>query len=459
MEFKVELQDKHKNYLKSYKSGELYWGIGIENECYLEFELKNPIDLDFLRKNGKRERYSIDYFQSYKPEFIRDSIEKLFKIGKLPKEIPKLMNAHSFEKVDIFGNHKTLYTKDPISNPQFSGETLFEWLCKKDKYFSENYMKTYIFDGDTIEFINSEFYKKNIKEVINELKKNKEEFIGKLRGLFRENGIYRENGEIGICRENHPIVNFITNRGNYTIFNNMTYHFNFTLPTKLNELCEIKYKKNFIEQHKNAIHLIQWMEPILIAIYNSPDFFSEVSNNVSGTSQRCAKSRYIGIGTYDTSKMEMGKILNIDSTNNHLSGLDYWWFKRYYDECDYIKEDKIGLDINFYKHRNHGIELRFFDYFPEERLKEVLLFLVLLLDFSLENEIKSPVMSKEWNDFVYMVIKNRRNPIKPEMIKLLSSIFDFIELKPNILETYKTIYTFLYKKYYNRGICYLAMAI
>ena len=30
--------DKHKKYKASYGKNELYWGIGIENELYLEFE-------------------------------------------------------------------------------------------------------------------------------------------------------------------------------------------------------------------------------------------------------------------------------------------------------------------------------------------------------------------------------------------------------------------------------------
>jgi hypothetical protein len=459
MDFKVELQEKHKNYLNYYKPNDLYWGIGIENECYLEFSNKKQVNLDFFINNGKRERYSIDYFQSYKPDFLTQSIEKLNNIEKLPKEIPILMNAHSFEKMDIEGNHKTMYTKENEDNPKYLGKSLFEILCENDSFFSENYLKTYIFDGDTIEFINSNFYKQNINSVTNELIKNKEEFLMRLRLVFNKLGIFKEYGKIDYCRTNYPFVSFLTNKNNYTVFNNMTYHFNFTLPTKLDEKCNIKFKRRFIEQHRNAIHLIQWIEPILIAIYNTPDFFSEVSENVSKTSQRCAKSRYIGIGTYNTDKMEIGKILQIDSNNNHLSELDYWWFKQYYQDCEYTKEDKIGLDINFHKHKNHGIELRFFDYFPEERLQEILLFIILLLDFSLENPIISPVKLKVWNDFVVSTIKNRQNPIPTDILKLLTNMFNCEELKPNILETYKIIYTFLFKKYYNRGICYLAMAI
>ena len=35
---------------------------------------------------------------------------------------------------------------------------------------------------------------------------------------------------------------------------------------------------------------------------------------------------------------------------------------------DYEQIDKIGLDINFHKHKNHGIEFRMFDF--ENRAEE-----------------------------------------------------------------------------------------
>ena len=33
----VELLDKHRNYINQYMPNDYYWGIGIENEIYLEF--------------------------------------------------------------------------------------------------------------------------------------------------------------------------------------------------------------------------------------------------------------------------------------------------------------------------------------------------------------------------------------------------------------------------------------
>ena len=36
--------DKHTKYKNSYGKNEIYWGIGLENELYLEFENKVPVD-------------------------------------------------------------------------------------------------------------------------------------------------------------------------------------------------------------------------------------------------------------------------------------------------------------------------------------------------------------------------------------------------------------------------------
>jgi hypothetical protein len=65
---------KHDRYKFMYKPDEVYWGLGIENETYLEIEdgVKKPID--FLKKNHKRERYSVDYYKSFNFEDYQDAI-------------------------------------------------------------------------------------------------------------------------------------------------------------------------------------------------------------------------------------------------------------------------------------------------------------------------------------------------------------------------------------------------
>ena len=451
----VEILDKHKIYLDKYKSNDLYWGIGIENETYLEMRKKYKVDKNsFFIKNAKRERYCIDYFAtSYKNNVFMENIKLL----DLPDEIPILVNAHSFSKTDLNNQHKTLYTKDPPPNPKFSGQTIFEYLCDKDKYFNDEYMKSYIFDGDTIEFVTNNFYKVTIYDTINELLNNKKKFIDKVKSIFNENNIFKEYGEISISENNYPLVTFMTNLGKYCIFNNMTYHFNFTLPTKLNKDGYIENYNLFKNQHKNAIKLIQLFEPILIAIYGSGDILHSVNKNLTNCSQRCAKSRFIGLGTYDTDIMEPGKILLIDASNNHLSNYDNWWFNKYYNISDYKKEDKIGVDINFHKHKNHGIEIRIFDYFNEDKLEKILKFIVLLLDFSLDNDIDSYVKNNDWNDLVYNIILDKNYTFNESQKNIFKSLFLITKDFNNATELYDLVYFNLLSKYQKSGFCYTKM--
>jgi len=454
----VEILDKHRNYLQYYKPNDTYWGVGIEHETYLQMsQLLNVNPIIFYTVNAKKERYSVDYYKSYKPEIYEKCITNLRNNKFISSVVPLLLNSHSFTKTDMNNQPMTTYSKRPVPNPEFNGKTLYKFICEKDPYFTEQYMKTYVFDGDTIEFINLNFYKKTIQDVIEELENNKREFITRLQKIFKENNIYNQFGTVNICKTNHPFVSFMTNFNKCSIFNNMTYHLNFTLPTKLNENLYIQNYPLFIEQHKNLINLIHWVEPLLIAVYGSGDIFTKVNPNLSGTSQRIAKSRYIGLGTYDTNKMEPGKIMHIDSNNNHLSDLDYWWFNQYYKNSDYTKEDLIGLDINFHKHKNHGVELRIFDYFDESRLEEAFRFIILLMDHSLSKKIKSPIRNKLWNNYVVDILNNRNATIDDQLLIFYKTIFNFKRDVKTPLELYNKIHKKLEKKYKDVGFCYKNM--
>jgi len=450
----VEILEKHRNYLEHYKPNDYYWGLGIENETYLEMSKKLDIDKsNFYSKLAKRERYSVNYFNSYKPGIYDYCIQNI----NLSDKVPILVNAHSFVKTDINNNHMTTYTTNPQPNLKFNGKTIYEFLCEEDSYFKDEYMKSFIFDGDTIEFISQNFYKSTVKEVISNLLDAKYRFINKLRIIFDKHKIFADYGSINICETNYPFITFMTNFKNCSIFNNMTYHLNFTLPTQLTDKCYIKDYKLFIEQHKNAIHLIQWIEPVLVALYGTGDVFSSINKNITNTSQRIAKSRYIGLGTYDTDKMEPGKILQISSDNNHLSNLDYWWFNKYYEVSDYTKETQIGVDINFHKHKNHGIELRIFDYFEISKLEKIMIFIILLLDYSLENKIESPVKNKTWNEFVVNILLDKDTKISGNIKNEFGKIFNINLNNQSILEFYNNIYKKLLKKYEYSGICYQNM--
>ena len=197
----------------------------------------------------------------------------------------------------------------PTNNPNFIGKTLFDTLINMNDYFKNNYSIKWLFDGDTIEFNTLFFFNSKLCDCIEELYNYRDEFITHLNTCFDTLHIFTEFGAIDIMQANYPFANYLTNFNNYSMFNNGSLHYNITLPTRLDENGNIADFLLFTHIHSLAIKIIQWMEPFIVAIYGNPDIFSKMdeyknSNKFSNSSQRCAISRYIGLGTYDSDKLE-----------------------------------------------------------------------------------------------------------------------------------------------------------
>ena len=454
--------DKHSKYKKSYKNNDIFFGLGIENEKYLEFEKKINFSKDNFLKNRRRERYSVDYNSNYKEDVYFSALNK-FVQESYNEELPLLLNSHSFTHTDCKNNSITLYTKKCEPNPKYLGETLFDKLFNHNLYFKNEYQKSFTFDGDTIEIITNNFYNTSIDETILELSKNSLDFIYNLQRCFKELDIFPEYGKINFMKVNHPFAIHMTNLNNMAIFNNGTLHFNITLPTQLDDKGLIKDKESFIFNHKNLIKLIQVVEPLLMLIYGSPDFLHNFDDNklFSASSQRCAISRYIGIGTYDTDKMLSGKMLVDDINLISCNKLDYWWFHKYYEKCAYNKLNIIGYDINFNKHYNHGVEIRFFDHIEDlNKIREVFEFFIFLADFVLDENnkndlisLKNPILDKTWNNIVYKIFIDGKNTVlNDEEIIFFNNVFNYKFSQKKAFSIFYEIYTLLFKKYYNNGI-------
>lgn len=453
--------EKHKLYKDKYVENDLFWGIGIENEVYLEFENKKYISKDFFMNNHKRERYCVDYFSNYKKEDLNNAFLYIMNNNYIDLniknnliEIPLLLNANSFTKTDSENNSIRMYTKKNEENPKFNGKTLIEELIEKNIYIKNTYNNNWLFDGDTIEFKTNNFYNTTLSSVINELKNSKKEFIDNLNKIFEKYNFFKSYGKLKIMENNHPFSIYNTNLNNISMFNNGTLHYNITLPTELNEFKKIKFKNKFIEDHKKAIKIIQWFEPFLLSVYCSKDFFASLSDydnkfKFSNSSQRCAVSRYIGIGTYDTDLMEDNKILTKKISDLSVSKLDYWWMKLY--DSSYNNLEEIGLDINFNKHFNHGIEIRFFDYIiDEKKIVESFEFIIYLMDFILECDVnlENPIKNKIWNNLVLNSIKHGdKYLLNSEEKKMYENLFNIKLNKCNINEIYYEIYEFLTSKF------------
>ena len=446
--------DKHTRYLSSYKPNDYFWGIGIENETYLQFTKQFSHPTLGIHQNHKQERYSVNYYATLNPEY-KDHLKQLFPLKKSHYQIPIYLNSHTLQKTDISGNHQTTYEKEPQPNSNYKGQTIHEVLCNYNPtYFKDNYKISYTFDGDTIEFMTQNYYKCTIEKTIEELVSEKQRFLQSINDAFKALKIFQQYGSLTYPERNEPFVSFLTNTKNVAIFNNGTYHINITLPTQLGSDSEPVNEELFVKRHQQLIRLIQFLEPILIVKYGTPDPFSQVSPKYSKASQRCAVSRYIGIGTYDTDTMMTGKILTIEKEEFPQSKLDYWWYTTYTKTSNYNPLDKIGVDINFRKHGVHGIELRFFDWFPEQHLKELMTLLVHLCDFSLLKErVGNPIFSETWNNFVVRCLQQGPTlTVTNDEYELYKKIFDLRKNKESrdINELYKNIEQRLLK---TRGEC------
>jgi hypothetical protein len=218
------------------------------------------------------------------------------------------------------------------------------------------------------------------------------------------------------------------------MFNNGTLHYNITLPTQLNNDGKISDWSRFIKDHRKAIRVIQWMEPFIITTYCSPDPFSNIEG-FSKTSQRLAVSRYIGIGTYNSDIMEIGKILSKPIADIVSNKYVEWWYPKFIASSAYCELENIGMDINFNKHYNHGIELRFLDHIVEvSKLKECFEFIIYLMDFILETDdidyYGNPILDPNWNNIVLnIMLHGKEYRLTQQEKELYERIFLFTPLK------------------------------
>jgi len=279
---------------------------------------------------------------------------------------------------------------------------------------------------------------------------------------------------------NYNFAIYNTNLNNIGMFNNGTLNYNITLPTKLDNNGQIEDREKFINDHKNAIKIIQWLEPFIVAIYGAPDVFSTMNNYknqslYSKSSQRCSISRYIGIGTYDTDSMKSGKILTCPIKEHPCFYMDYWWFTKFYNNNAYTLLDDIGYDINFNKHYNHGIEIRFFDHISDDKnIYESFEFIIYLMDHILSkyqtnnetnNQIKlnkedliNPIKDPIWNNIILNVmIHGSSYNLTPDEINIYNNIFNIDIKKTSIEDVYYEIYwnlTLKYNKIYKSNRSY-----
>jgi len=416
---KASPMEKHYRYTLYYKPNDLFWGVGIERESYFETDTPAVMPISFL-SNQKRERYSINYYTSYISGILEDIINKSYPVNGTIK-LPFLVNAHALTRMDPLGNHMTTYEKVPKVNPKFAGETFFD-VARRNRpdVFVDICDVKFTFDGDSIEVMTQNFYKATADSAVDELLETSDLIEKALNDAFKKSDI---DFPLRWMRKNYGLAIMASNPKNLAIFNNGTYHINLTAPTQLDSAGNIKNRKDFVLRHQKIARYFQWLEPFMIAVYGTPDVFSDGGDmRFAAGSLRGALSRYIGIGFYDTENMPTGKILQID-----VSGISSKsWYNGFHANSAYMALDKVGVDINFNKYANHGLEFRIFDWFSadEGKLLELVHILVHMMDKALGMPLlPDPRESENWNYLTAKAIRiGKSSQISAWLNKNLSQV-------------------------------------
>lgn len=411
--------------MKNTETKKYYWGIGLENETYLQFEDPLIVSGEFIQEKIGFERYSLDYTKCYKPDSLASVLDKAFDVNENYK-VSRMMNSHSLEKLDINFQHKTLaevktteeleIAPKPIENPEYLGKSIMEVFLQDQPYNIQSMitqrnktMGSVHFDGDSIEFVTKYFENRTVVDSCKELKATKKLFIDKIN----ESGVLKE--KLNFPDYNNGLNMFMTNQENLVMFNNGTYHFHITLPT-LTEDSRIVDYNHFEKIHANAIYLLQWFEPLYIATLGSPDIMGVISKKYNLDKQftmgsmRNAMSRYIGVGTYNKA-MPKGKILtyNVDDFRKLIKFTkedNIWWRDQIEDEMQYEMLSELGLDFNQEKMYQSGFEFRSLDEFPTEYLNDVLQSILLICEHSLNlPDVQWGHDSVAWNNLVVKTLK------------------------------------------------------
>lgn len=414
--------------MKDNQTKKYYWGIGLENETYMQFEESLIVSGEFIQEKIGFEKYSIDYRKCYKPESLAPILKKAFNLNENYK-VSRMMNSHSLEKLDINYQHKTIapikplidtetgeISAQPTENPEYLGKSIMELFLEDQPYNIQSMitqrnktMGSVHFDGDSIEFVTKYFENRTIGDSCKELKATKKLFLDKIN----ESSVL--NGKLNFPDYNNGLNMFMTNQENLVLFNNGTYHFHITLPS-LTEDSRIVDYNDFEKTHANAIYLLQWFEPFFIATLGSPDIMGVISDKYSLDkkftlgSMRNAMSRYIGVGTYNKA-MPKGKILtyNVDDFRKLLKfekDENIWWRDQIEADMEYEMLSEVGLDFNQEKMYQSGFEFRSFDEFPAEYLNDVLFAIILICEHSLNlPDVQWAHDSKAWNNLVFKTLK------------------------------------------------------
>jgi hypothetical protein len=190
-----------------------------------------------------------------------------------------------------------------------------------------------------------------------------------------------------------------------------SYHFNITLPHSQN-ISIAEPDEVFLKRHLNYARLLQWFEPLLLAVYGQPDYRSIYDKKkYSQASYRLFNSKTMFINTSDlTTNIPSSR--EILETNKPLLEKRDQFINAIKQELSYDFIDIRGFDFRRakyevgkeYKSKYYGFEFRLMDYFPVENLKQFSE-LLWLLAFKMDTCENGDIENAAYNDIVIEQIK------------------------------------------------------
>jgi hypothetical protein len=410
---------KHERYGSAYRRFGWFWGLGVEHETYLLSSQTRKITA-FDAATMKSERYSVSYYKNYQDGPLRAALADVVAAAGGSLTVPVILNCHSLTDCDVFGEHATTYERQPKPNPKYTGATMYDWMCQHSPWLRDEIGKVFMWDGDTVEFMTQRFYCATVGSVMKELEDGERRFEVEMAQLPKA-GVLIAYGPLRLAApRNEPWATHLTNPRAVSMFNNGTFHINVTLPTRLGFNRQPLKPAKFLRQHRRLARLIQWVEPLWVAVHGSGDPFATASpqfgTQFAAGSQRLAVSRYIGLGTYDTDTMPVGKILQIPKQRG-----DYPWYDWLHERTAYAPLDVVGLDLNFNKHGAHGLELRFLDQMPLDALRAIMEQVVVLCDVAREKWMPDkPQGNRQWQQAVgFALLYGSAWRVEPEFMNAL----------------------------------------
>ena len=141
--------------------------------------------------------------------------------------------------------------------------------------------------------------------------------------------------------------------------------------------------------------------------------------------------------------MKIGKVLSVPITN--FDKCDNWWYNKFHEMSGYNKLNEVGLDINFNKYKNHGIEIRFFDHITDLNIiKESFEFIIYLMDEVIESNydsINNPIYDKVWNHLMYsFMMYGKDYSLTPSEIQTFNKLLNMNIENDNINDVYYEIF-------------------